>query len=87
MRDRGIDIESGGDLGFEKLIEGPGGTAQGGAYADIVGIRNGRPLYVNTVDTLADGITPTADEFAKAANIRQLTGGHVILVPKGQMGF
>lgn len=87
MRDRLIDIESGGDLGFERLIKHPLTGARGGAYADIVGIRNGRRFYVQTVDTLADGITPTADELAAAANIRRLTGGHVILVPKGQMRF
>lgn len=87
MRHRLIDIESGGDLGFERLIKDPLTGARGGAYADIVGIRNGRRFYVQTVDTLADGITPTADELAAAANIRRLTGGHVILVPKGQMRF
>jgi hypothetical protein len=87
MRDRGWEIESGGDLGFEKLIPGPNGGPRGGAYADIVGIKNGQRLYVQTVDTLADGITPTPDEIAAANNIRALTGGHVLLIPKGQMGF
>jgi hypothetical protein len=82
-----MQVVSGGDLGFETLIRGPGGGSLGGSYADIVAVRNGRTFYVNTVDTLADGVTSTPRELAAANNIRALTGGHVILIPKGQTGF
>ncbi len=38
--------------------------------------------YANTVDTLRNGITPTARELQNAAKIESLTGVPVILIPK-----
>jgi hypothetical protein len=61
---------------------GPG--TKGGNFTDITAVRNGEVLHVNTVSTLADGVTPTAGEAAAAAAIRAKLGPgeRLILVPK-----
>ena len=81
LKARGWRVTHGGALG-EEYIPGPGRARLGSAYPDITAVKNGRTLRINTIDTLSDGLTPTAREAANAAKIRRLTGGHVLLVPK-----
>jgi hypothetical protein len=79
---RGWTVVRGGGLS-EEFIAGPAGGRLGSAYPDITVTKNGRVLRINTVDTLADGITPTPYELANAAKIRALRPGeHLILIPK-----
>ena len=66
----------------EEYLPGPGGRL-GSSCVDLTATKNGRTLRVNTVDTYADGVTPTAREAANAARIRaQTPGDHLLLVPK-----
>ena len=73
----------------EELIPGPGGGARGGAYGDIV-LENpatGQRKIINTVDTYADGITPTAREAAAGAKIRNLQpDAEFSMIPKPKAG-
>ena len=72
----------GGGLGPEEYIAGSG--SRGGTYVDITGIApNGRTVRIQTVTTLADGVTPTASEAAAAARIRAaFPNDKLLLVPK-----
>jgi RHS repeat-associated protein len=85
MEMRGWTITHGGGPSRalkEEYLPGPGGARKGSSYPDITATKNGRTLRVNTVDTRADGITPTTREATNAARIRQQTGEHVLLIPK-----
>jgi RHS repeat-associated protein len=82
LESRGWKIEYGGGQ-FKEYIPGPGGSRKGSAYPDITATKNGRTLRINTVDTLSDGLTPTAREAANAAKIRSLKPDeHLLLIPK-----
>jgi hypothetical protein len=47
-------------------------------------VKNGQTLRINTIDTISDGVTPTAREAAAAALIRSKIGPNdqLILIPK-----
>jgi RHS repeat-associated protein len=84
---RGWKIEAGGNRTphlEEEYLPGPTrGTTKGSNYADITATKNGRTLRVNTVDTLADGVTPTVRELDAAKAIRaKRPGDKLLLVPK-----
>lgn len=68
----------------EEYLRGIGPGTQGGTYVDFAAIRlDGSVVRVQTIDTLADGITPTAREAAAAARIRATKPNDtLILIPK-----
>lgn len=74
----------GGGLGPEEYIPGPGPGTKGSTYVDITAIApNGRTVRIQTVTTMADGVTPTASELAAAARIRAaFPNDKLLLVPK-----
>jgi RHS repeat-associated protein len=83
MESRGWTIAYGGGRLPEEYLPGPGRSRTGSSFPDITATKNGRTLRVNTVDTYADGVTPTAREATNAARIRsQIPGDHLLLVPK-----
>lgn len=82
LESRGWRVTGGGGLRAEEYLPGPGGGRLGSNWVDITAVKNGRTLRINTIDTLADGLTPTAREAAAAAAIRAKTGEHLLLVPK-----
>ena len=83
MERRGYEIVRGGGRHSEEYLPGPGGARKGSSFVDITGIKNGRTVRVNTVDTRFDGITPSARELRNAARIRaQTPGDHLVLIPK-----
>jgi hypothetical protein len=83
MEGRGWTIEGGGGRMAEEYLPGPGGARVGSSYPDITATKNGRTLRVNTVDTLKDGVTPTARETRNATRIRQQKPeDKLLLVPK-----
>jgi hypothetical protein len=65
LKARGWDVTRGGTL-REEYISGPGGARAGSAYPDITALKNGRTLRINTIDTMSDGLTPTAREASKS---------------------
>jgi hypothetical protein len=81
---RGYRIRAGGGFLPEEFLRGSSGGSLGAGYPDLtaVNVATGRIIRINTVTTLADGVTPTAEELINAANIRRLSGGHLILIPK-----
>ncbi|MDR6523070.1 RHS repeat-associated protein [Variovorax paradoxus] len=79
---RGWTITGGGGRLPEEYLPGPGGARKGSSYPDITAEKDGRTLRVNTVDTRADGVTPTTRETTNAERIRQQTGEHLLLIPK-----
>ena len=83
MEKRGFTITGGGNRLPEEYLPGPGGGRKGASFPDITATKNDRTVRVNTVDTRADGITPTTREAANAARIRSQTpGDHLLLIPK-----
>jgi len=83
LESRGWTITGGGGRLPEEYLAGPGGGRLGSSFPDITATKNGRTLRINTVETYADGVTPTAREAANAARIRSQTpGDHLLLVPK-----
>ncbi|QJE95267.1 RHS repeat-associated core domain-containing protein [Luteolibacter luteus] len=83
MEKRGWEVTGGGGRLPEEYLPGPGGARNGSSFPDITATKDGRTLRVNTVDTRADGVTPTTREATNAARIRSQTpGDHLLLVPK-----
>ena len=83
MERRGFEITGGGNRLPEEYLPGPGGGRKGSSFPDITATKNGRTVRVNTVDTRADGVTPSTREANNAARIRSQTpGDHLLLVPK-----
>jgi RHS repeat-associated protein len=82
IEERGWTITGGGGRKPEEYLPGPGGARQGSSYPDITAEKNGRTLRINTVDTRANGITPTTREATNATRIRAQTGEHLLLIPK-----
>ena len=68
----------------EEYIPGPGGGTKGSNYVDVTATRDGNTVRVQTIDTRADGVTPTTREANNAARIRsqQQPGDHTVLIPK-----
>jgi len=86
LEQRGYEIIRGGQRGFkEEYLKPLLGGRNGGSYLDITAKH---PEYgilrINTVDVMADGITPTARELINAARIRTqiAPGEHLLLIPK-----
>lgn len=73
LEKQGYRITGGGGGPEEEFIEGEGPGTKGGTYVDITAVNptTGRTVRVQTVDTLADGITPTPREQAAIARIRE----------------
>ena len=84
LRRRGWQITRGGGEFKEEYLPSMSGTQTGSNWVDITAIKDGKILRINTVDTLADGVTPTRREAAAAASIRAKAspGDHLLLVPK-----
>ncbi len=83
LEQHGWEITGGGGRLPEEYIPGPGGARKGSSYPDITATKNGETLRVNTIDTKANGVTPTTREANNAARIRsQKPDDTLILVPK-----
>ncbi len=85
MEGRGWTITHGGGPSRnlkEEFLPGPGGGRKGSSYPDISATKDGKTLRVNTIDTRADGVTPTTREATNAARIRSQTSEHLLLIPK-----
>jgi RHS repeat-associated protein len=86
LESRGWTITGGGNRPSlpEEYLPPLNGGRKGANYLDVTATRNGQTVRVNTVDTYADGVTPTTREAAAAALISAKTlGDQLILVPKG----
>jgi RHS repeat-associated protein len=84
---KGWTVTGGGDRVTEEYFSGPGGKTKGSSHVDLTATKDGKTLRIQTVDTRADGRTPTPRETTNAARIRiQMKAlnlkGHVILIPK-----
>jgi hypothetical protein len=85
LENNGWEITGGGGRLPGEYIPGPGGARKGSSYPDITATKNGKTLRVNTVDTRANGVTPTTREAKNAARIRtQKPDDTLILVPKSK---
>ena len=83
LESRGYEITGGGGRVSEEFLKPVGGAKKGGSYPDITATKGGRTIRINTVDTRANGLTPSTREATNAARIRQQTpGDHLILIPK-----
>jgi len=78
---------TGGAFGQPEVhVPNPAGGLRGGGYPDITATNSvtGQTIHINTIDTLADGFTPTARELRNATRIGENCGGFVCMVPKPQ---
>lgn len=84
LESRGFTITGGGGRLPEEHLPGPGGGRQGGTFVDVTAVRDGRTVRLQTIDTRADGITPTTREANAAVRIRaqQRPRDHTVLIPK-----
>lgn len=83
LKNSGYTVTQGAGRGPEEAIKSPDGTMKGGAYVDITATKDGKSIRIQTVDTLADGKTPTPREQANAAKIRAAhPDDTLILIPK-----
>jgi RHS repeat-associated protein len=70
LEDQGFTVTGGAGRASEEWIPGPGGGTKGGTFVDITATNGETTVRVQTVTTLADGVTPTPSEAAAAARIR-----------------
>jgi filamentous hemagglutinin len=84
LEDQGLNVINGAGRGSEEWIPGPNGGTTGGTWVDITAqAEDGSITRVQTIDTLADGVTPTAREAAAAARIRAaFPNDQLNLIPK-----
>ena len=83
LENKGWEITGGGGRKAEEYIPGPGNARKGSSYPDITAEKNGQTLRANTIDTRANGVTPTTREANNAARIRaQKPDDKLILIPK-----
>lgn len=83
LESRGWRVTGGGGMFKEEYLRGAGGGRLGSNWVDITAVKDGRTLRINTIDTLADGISPTSREAAAAAAIRaKKPDEHLLLIPK-----
>ena len=84
LESRGFTVTGGGGRLPEEHLPGPGGGRQGGTFVDVTAVRDGRTVRAQTIDTRADGLTPTTREANAAARIRaqQKSRDHTVLIPK-----
>jgi RHS repeat-associated protein len=83
LEGRGFRITGGAGRTMEEWIPGPGGSKKGGSFVDITATDGTRTIRIQTIDTLADGVTPTPREAAAAARIRAaFPDDQLILFPK-----
>ena len=83
LNEHGWEITGGGGQKPEEYIPGPGNARKGSSYPDITAEKNGQTLRVNTIDTRANGETPSTREANNATRIRaQKPDDKLILIPK-----
>lgn len=85
LKAEGYTITGGGGEAAEERIPGEGPRAKGSTYVDITAVNDatGKKVRVQTVDTLADGVTPTRREQEAAARVRHTyPNDELILIPK-----
>lgn len=82
LESQGYTIINGGGRGPEEYLPGPNGTG-GSYYVDITAQMGDTIIRINTVDVMADGITPTPKEISAANSINNKIEGNIILIPKG----
>ena len=85
LEDQGYTITDGGGEEEEEYIPGEGPGTKGSTYVDITAVNKttGETVRVQTVDTLADGITPTPRERAAIARIRkEFPNDELRIIPK-----
>jgi hypothetical protein len=85
-RDQDYRIIGGGGVRKEEYLPGPGGKRKGSNYVDLTVQKDDEVIRINTVDTLKDGITPTARERRAANKIRSKIGEgeELLLIPKAK---
>lgn len=83
LEGKGYTVTGGAGRASEEWIPGPGGGTTGGTFVDITATDGASTLRIQTVTTLADGVTPTPGELAAAARIRAAFPNDILqLVPK-----
>lgn len=84
LDESGFDIDAGARGLPEEYLPPINGGTRGGSYPDITATNRvtGETIRVNTVDTLADGVTPTTRELRNAIRITDQTGQAPYLIPK-----
>jgi hypothetical protein len=81
--DEGYTITGGAGRASEEFIRGVGPGTRGGTFVDITATNGTKTIRIQTIDTLADGITPTPAEAAAAARIRAaFPNDELRLIPK-----
>ncbi|MCI0392743.1 MAG: DUF4157 domain-containing protein [Acidobacteria bacterium] len=84
LENQDYKITGGAGRAPEEWIPGPGGGTEGGSFVDITAKKGQSTVRIQTVTTLADGVTPTPDEAAAAARIRAaFPNDKLTLIPKG----
>ncbi|WP_052311592.1 MULTISPECIES: LamG-like jellyroll fold domain-containing protein [unclassified Actinoplanes] len=81
----GRDAVTGDDMP-EYYVPGPSGGVRGSSKTDLTFQHDetGALFHINTVDTLADGKTPTMREVDNMWRFHQQSGGHQVwMIPKG----
>ena len=80
MERRGYEITGGAGKLPEEYLPRPGGGRTDSSFPDITATKNGRTVRVNTIDTRANGITPSTRKAQNAARIRKQTPGDRLLL-------
>jgi hypothetical protein len=85
LKKEGLRVTNGDDEGPEEYIPGEGPGSKGSTYVDLTAEdpRTGLKVRVQTIDTLADGVTPTKREKAAIYRIQKaFPNDELRIVPK-----
>jgi filamentous hemagglutinin len=83
LENQGYNITGGAGRGSEEYIPGVGPGTRGSTFVDVTASNESKTIRIQTIDTLADGVTPTPAEAAAAARIRAaFPNDELRLIPK-----
>jgi filamentous hemagglutinin len=83
LENQGYNITGGAGRGSDEYIPGAGPGTRGGTFVDVTASNESKTIRIQTIDTLADGVTPTLAEAAAAARIRAaFPNDELRLIPK-----
>ncbi len=83
LESQGYKVINGAGRAGEEYIAGAGPGTTGGTFVDITATNGTQTVRIQTISTLADGVTPTPAEAAAAARIRAaFPNDELRLIPK-----
>lgn len=86
LEGNGYKVTGGAGRASEEWIPGPSGSTKGGTWVDITATKGAQTIRIQTVTTMADGVTPIAFEAAAALRIRAAFPNDILILVAKKTG-